>query len=314
MLASDIARMINGRLIGDDVCCTRLAPLFQANLDDLTILAWPHDIRLAKKNTYAAIIMPMDWAADYLIDINKTVIVVDDLLRVFSALESYIRNTFKIPEKSIAPSVQIHPSASVGRAEISEHSLIHPQVRIEDGVRVGKGCRIEAGVVIHGTAQIGNNVVIGANSVIGSEAFVPFGVNAVLLPSLGSVTIEDNVHIGALCSIARGVIGQTWIKKNTLLDNMVHVGHDTVIGENVVIAAQTALAGFVEIGDQATLGGQVGVVPHTRVGRGARLSGKSLVRGVIGEHEIWSGNPSFPHKIYLKEYAKTLRKYRDSND
>ncbi|MCA9507363.1 MAG: hypothetical protein KC505_02950 [Myxococcales bacterium] len=315
MLASEIAHAINGRLIGDDAQLCQLAPLFQASQNDLSILAWPHDVALAKKGHFAALIIPSDWAADYLLDINKTVIVVEDFLAVFLSLKSFFKKHLKIITKNISPSARLNQKAVIGEAVIGHNTRVDAHACIGDGVFIGEDCHIGFGVVIHDGAHIGNNVVIGANSVIGAEAFAPYGYDeAVLLPSLGSTVIEDNIRIGSLCSVARGLIGKTIIKKDTLVDNQVHVGHDARVGKNVVIAGQTALAGFVDIGDAATLGGQVGVAPHAVIGQGARVSGKSLARGVIAPHEIWSGNPSLPHKVYLQEYARISRRYRVKNE
>jgi UDP-3-O-[3-hydroxymyristoyl] glucosamine N-acyltransferase len=155
-------------------------------------------------------------------------------------------------------------------------------------------------------------VQIGANSVIGSPGFIPFGVvHARCLPCFGSVHIDEGVRIGALCTIDRGFLGVTRIGSNTLIDNMVHVGHDVDIGAGVIIAAQTGIAGFVRIGDRATLGGQVGIKPHATVGTGARVSGKSLVHCDIENDAIWSGNPSLPHAQYLRAYGQLKRSFKD---
>jgi UDP-3-O-[3-hydroxymyristoyl] glucosamine N-acyltransferase len=128
-----------------------------------------------------------------------------------------------------------------------------------------------------------------------------------MLPSLGAVLIEDGASIGALCSIAKALIGVTTIGEASQLDNMVHCGHDAVIGKNVVIAAQSGLAGFAQIGDGVTIGGQSGVAPHVVIEHSARLSGKSFAHKDIRAFEIWSGNPSLPHALYLRDYARAKR-------
>ncbi|HXW53454.1 MAG TPA: UDP-3-O-(3-hydroxymyristoyl)glucosamine N-acyltransferase, partial [Myxococcota bacterium] len=88
---------------------------------------------------------------------------------------------------------------------------------------------------------------------------------------------------------------------------MVHIGHDVRIGENVIVAGQSGLAGFVWIDKNVTLGGQVGVAPHVRIGEGARISGKSMVHCDIRPREIWSGNPSVPHAVYLRAYGQLMK-------
>ncbi len=319
MFAGEVAAILNGRLIGDNLQCLRLSPLYCATSEDLTFLAWPKDISLAKKAPFGALLISADWAADYLSEINGSVIVIENFLEAFVALRALLdKGMFagekRIDCKKVSPEAQISLSANIGHACIGAHSVIAPNVVIEDDVKIGARCHIGAGVIIHRGTRIGDEVSIGANTVVGSQAYAPYGFDkTVNFPSLGSVVIEDKVRIGALCSIDRGLIGRTHIRENTAIDNMIHIGHDVMIGKNVLIAAQTALAGFVQVGDDVTLGGQVGVLPHSVIGPGARISGKSLARGKIGAHEIWSGNPSMPHKIYLKDYGERLRRHRDAS-
>jgi UDP-3-O-[3-hydroxymyristoyl] glucosamine N-acyltransferase len=316
MFASEIALAIGGRLIGDNVRCARLSPLYCAALDDLSILAWSQDIRLAKKASFGALLISSDWAADYLLEIDGPLIVIEDFFSAFSTLRSLLdagllQDEPKLENAAISPLARLSPHARVGCAIIGEHSVIEAGVVIEDQVSIGRGCHIKAGAVIHGGTTIANDVVIGANTVVASQAFAPYGFETIKnLPSLGSVVIEEGVRVGALCTIDRGLIGRTRIKKNTLLDNMVHIGHDVVVGEQVIIAAQTALAGFVQVENSVTLGGQVGLAPHAVIGQGARISAKSLVRGKVDAYEIRSGNPSLPHRIYLKDYAQKIRQSR----
>ena len=300
MFARELALKIGGRLLGDDVVCERLAVPQRASCNDVTIVVWPYDYSIIKNSHASVVICDTNCAVDCLFDSGKVLIVIDDVISAFFALRTLVSfGAFKSPLEAF----------------IHETAVIEPFVHIEPGAIIGAGCHIKAGTVIGAQCRLGNGVQIGAHSVIGADGFAPFGQEKTeLLPSVGYVHIEDSVRLGAHCTVDRGVVGETRIKQGTLIDNMVHIGHDAVVGKNVVIAAQTALAGFVEIGDSATLGGQVGVVPHAVIGEGARISAKSLVRKVVGAYEIWSGNPSMPHAMYLKEYARAKRRYRESNE
>lgn len=296
MWLSEIANALGGRLLGDDKFVFGIEPLFCAEVTDLSLVIWPKDIKFAKKCRAGGLILELDVAADFADLFDISLIVVDSLKTTFSVLADLIeqggfsKNTpNELRARTIDKDAMVHPSAVIGKAHIGAGTAISAGVVIHDGVHVGAGCRI------------------GANSVIGAHGFIPYGVNnSVNLQSLRSVFIDDQVQIGSLCTVDAGLLGNTHIKKNTMIDNMVHVGHDVVIGENVVIAAQSGFAGFVRISEHVTIGGQVGVAPHVLIGTGARISGKSMVHCDIKPYEIWSGNPSVPHSIYLRAYGRLM--------
>ena len=149
-------------------------------------------------------------------------------------------------------------------AVIGEGTVIMPGVFIGKDVKIGNNCVIHANVTINDYTEIGNNVVIQAGTVIGSDAFYyntkkDRDVWYKRMQSCGNVLIEDDVEIGASCTIDRGVTASTRIGKGTKMDNMVHIGHDSNIGNNCLFAAQVGIAGAVEIEDGVILWGQVGV-------------------------------------------------------
>lgn len=306
MRSSEVAKALNGRLLGEDADLFQARPLFLAGPNDLSAILYPKDIRLAKKSTAGALLADIATAAEYADEIPAPLIVTDNFADAFDIL----KQVFITPRFFEKKDGDIHPSAQVGRAFIGAGTKIMANAMIDDGVVIEEDCLIEPGVVISGQVHLGRGSIIKANSVIGSEGFVPFGVEPKNLSCLGNVRIEQGVKIGALCTIDRGLLGETTIKKGAMLDNMVHIGHDSIVGENTVIAAQSALAGFVRLGAFATCGGQVGIAPHVIVGDFARISGKTLVHCDIKPQEIWSGNPGLPHGIYLRAYARTMRKFR----
>lgn len=275
MLVSEIAKILGGRMFGDDGEISGIKPLFYAKDTDLSFILWPKDIKAAKTSKAKCLIAEFDLVAHHADKYTNSMIAVEDMASSFVKLKDL---SFLVQKKTPV---------------IKENTVIEP------------------GAVIHDNVQIGKNCYIGANSVIGSNAFAPFSkVPLVNLCSLGDVIIKDNVRIGALCTVDKGLIGSTVIGEHTIIDNMVHVGHDVLIGKNVAIAAQSGLAGFVQIGDEVTIFGQVGVSPHCVIGKGARISGKSMVHCDIKPYEIWSGNPSLPHALYLRAYGKLKREGR----
>ena len=188
---------------------------------------------------------------------------------------------------------------------IGSDSFIHKSSVIGDNVIIGDNCTIHANVTIYERSEIGNNVTIHSGTVIGANAFYYKKNDAIYSPmhSCGKVIIEDNVEIGALSSIDRGVTSNTIIKKGTKMDNQVHIGHDTIIGENCLFAAQVGIAGCVIIEDEVTLWGQVGVASDLTIGKGAVVLGQSGLNKSIDGNKTYFGSPVSEARSKFKEIA-----------
>ncbi|NOR28065.1 MAG: UDP-3-O-(3-hydroxymyristoyl)glucosamine N-acyltransferase [Lutibacter sp.] len=191
-------------------------------------------------------------------------------------------------------------------AKIAESTLIQPNVFIGNNVTIGENCLIHPNVTIYDNCKIGNNVTIHAGSILGADAFYyknrAEGFDK--LVSGGNVIIEDNVDIGALCTIDRGVSGDTTIKKGTKIDNQVQVGHDTIIGEKCLIASQTGIAGCVVIEDEVTLWGQVGTNSGITIGKGAIVLGQTgVTKSIVGD-KTYFGTPIDEARKKLKQMAE----------
>lgn len=194
-------------------------------------------------------------------------------------------------------------------AIIGEGVVLQPGVFIGNRVRMGNDCLIHSHVSIYDNTVIGNNVIIHANAVIGSDAFYykkrPSGYDKMY--SCGRVVIEDDVEIGAGCTIDKGVSGDTVIGRGSKFDNHVHIGHDTVVGKNVLIAAQTGIAGVTRIEDDVILWGQVGVNKDLVIGKGAVVYAQSGVASSIEGGKNYFGSPVQEAKEKMKELAYTKR-------
>ncbi|OXA66446.1 UDP-3-O-(3-hydroxymyristoyl)glucosamine N-acyltransferase [Flavobacterium aquidurense] len=224
---------------------------------------------------------------------GKALLISDDPFRDFNTLTKHFR-PFQATTVSIALS-----------ATIGEGTVIQPNCFIGNFVTIGKNCLIHPNVTIYDHTVIGDNVIIHAGSILGADAFYykkrPDGFDQLL--SGGRVVIKDNVGIGALCTIDKGVTGDTTIGEGTKLDNQVHVGHDTVIGEKCLIASQTGIAGCVIIEDEVTIWGQVGTTSGITIGAKAVIMGQTGVTKSVEGGKSYFGTPIEESREKLKQLA-----------
>ncbi len=176
---------------------------------------------------------------------------------------------------------------------------------IAAGVEIGTGSVIRSGAVVHTDSIIGKNVIIHSGTIIGTDAFYYQKKEGVYhkMHSCGRVVIEDDVEIGAACTIDKGVTGDTRIGAGTKIDNHVHIGHDVVIGKNCLFAAQVGIAGCVTIEDNVTLWGQVGVIANIRIGAGAVVMGQSGVGKDLEPGKAYFGSPCDDARKKYRELA-----------
>lgn len=224
---------------------------------------------------------------------GKALLISDDPFRDFNKLTDF----FKPFQKSTA---LIAPSAQIGENTTIQHGAF-----VGNNVKIGKNCTIHSNVSIYDDCIIGDNVTIHAGTVLGADAFYykkrPEGFDK--LKSGGRVVIEDNVDLGALCTIDRGVSGDTTIKCGTKIDNQVHVGHDTIIGEKCLIASQTGIAGCVIIEDEVTIWGQVGMTSGITIGAKAIILAQSGISKSLEGGQTYFGYPAEEARKKYKEMA-----------
>ncbi|RYJ38608.1 UDP-3-O-(3-hydroxymyristoyl) glucosamine N-acyltransferase [Flavobacterium anhuiense] len=224
---------------------------------------------------------------------GKALLISDDPFRDFNILTKHFR-PFQFANVAIADS-----------AEIGEGTVIQPNTFVGNNVKIGKNCLIHSNVSIYDHTVIGDNVIIHAGTILGADAFYykkrPEGFDQ--LVSGGRVVIEDNVGIGALCTIDKGVTGDTTIGAGSKLDNQVHVGHDTVIGKKCLIASQTGIAGCVIIEDEVTLWGQVGTTSGITIGAKAVVMGQTGVTKSVEGGKSYFGTPIEESREKLKQLA-----------
>ncbi|WP_435132010.1 UDP-3-O-(3-hydroxymyristoyl)glucosamine N-acyltransferase [Formosa sp. A9] len=224
---------------------------------------------------------------------GKALLVSDDPFRDFNRLTQHFK-PFQSAHQSIADS-----------AIIGENTIIQPNCFIGHNVSIGNNCVIHANVTIYDDAVIGDNVVIHSGTVLGASAFYyknrPEGFDQ--LQSGGRVVIENDVHIGALCSIDKGVSGDTIIGEGSKLDNQIQVGHDTVIGKKCLIASHVGIAGCVVVEDEVTLWGQVGTTSGITIGAKAVVMGQTGVTKSLAGGKTYWGTPAEEVRAHLKGLA-----------
>ena len=224
---------------------------------------------------------------------GKALLISDDPFRDFNKLTNHF--------KPFQPS----NAAIASDAKIGEGTVIQPNAFIGNNVTIGKNCVIHSNVSIYDDAVIGDNVTIHAGTVLGASAFYykkrPEGYDQ--LKSGGRVIIEDNVDIGAACTIDRGVTGDTTIKEGAKIDNQVQIGHDTVIGKKCLIASQVGIAGCVIVEDEVTIWGQVGITSGITIGAKTVISAKAGVSKSLEGGKHYFGIPADDFRSKYKEIA-----------
>ncbi len=204
---------------------------------------------------------------------------------------------------NVSKSSQISKNADLkDNVSIGDNTIINSFTSIGPNVYIGKNCFIGNNVSISNT-YIGNNVIIQDGTIIGQDGFgyVNNGKKYIKVPQIGIVKINDDVEIGSNCAIDRGSLNYTEIKKGVKIDNLVHIAHNVVIGENTVIAGQTGIAGSSSIGKNVLMGGQVGVSGHLSINDNVQIGAQSGVTKNISKNSIVSGTPSVNLKTYLKQ-------------
>ena len=224
---------------------------------------------------------------------GKALLVSDDPFRDFNKINDHFTGiqTFETTGNNLS---------------IGENCKIHPSVIIGNDVKIGNNCMIFPNVVIGDRTVIGNNCIIQAGTVLGGDAFY-YNKNAEgyrKMLSVGNVILEDDVEIGVNCCIDRGVTDSTIIKKGSKLDNLIQIGHDTVLGERTLVASGAMIAGCCIIEDDVQVWGQVGMASGKRVGKGAVLLGKTGVNRDLEGGKTYFGSLAEEFREYLKKEVK----------
>ena len=257
---------------------------------------------------------------------NKPILIVAQPRLAFARAAAWLRAT-AADSSGVHPSALVHLSVKLAaQVTIEERVVIRENVVIGEGtsigagsvigsdVKVGRDCRIDPNVTIYPKATLGDRVVVHAGAVLGSDGFGYVRDRTTgryeKFPQIGQLVIEDDVEVGANSTVDRGALDVTRIRRGTKIDNLVHVGHNVDVGEDVVIAAQTGLSGSAVVENNVVIGGQVGIADHVRIEAGAILGAQSGIpskKVIRGKGVVFWGTPARPIKEYLKELAVLAR-------
>lgn len=337
-----LAEKVGCRLVGSgSVTVTGVSSLQSANKESLVFVEDAQHLETALASAAAAIIAG-EFAADAAAKPSKPILISAQPRLAFARAERLLAGAES--HRMIHPSAIVAATAKLGKkvaigagAIIGERTKIGDETTIGagsilgdstgvaagDGVVIGSHCSIDANVTIYPGTVLGKRVVVQAGAVLGSAGFGYVKDSETgryeRSPQIGRLVIEDDVEIGANSTIDRGALDETRIRRGAKIDNLVHIGHNVLIGENVIIAAQTGLSGSVIIEDNVIMGGQVGIGDHARVEAGAMLGAQCGIpskKALRGKGVVFWGTPARPLREYLNELAflsrsaKSARKKR----
>lgn len=308
----EIAALVEGEVLGQgDLIIDGVTNIEDAGPTDITFAVPPH-LDKAAASKAAAVIIPGE-VATYpkpAIQVANPRVAFTKVLELFTPPPAVERG--------------IHPTAVVGRnvrlganiaimacvviaddAVIGDNTVIYPHCYIGRGVTVGSDSIIYPNVTINADCRLGSRVIIQSGAVIGSDGFgfVTVGGRHHKVPQVGNVIIEDDVEIGANAAIDRATTGSTLVRRGTKVDNLVHLAHNVVVGENCFLVAFTGIAGSTKIGNNVTFAGQSGAVGHITIGDNCIFAGRAGAASDVPANSFYAGFPARPHKEWLRAEA-----------
>ena len=320
----EVADFVQARVLGDEtVQLTGISSVESAVPGDLIFVDHEKNLHLALESRASAVIVG-DFAEG---KTNSKPLLLATQPRLAFARAAQLLCPRPEQRPGIHPSAIVHPSARLANdVTVEERVVIGEDVHIGESTRIGAGsvigakvsigsnCDLYPNVTLYPGVRAGDRVIVHSGAVLGSDGFGYVRDQATgryeKFPQVGKLEIEDDVEIGANTTIDRGALDTTRIGRGAKIDNLVHIGHNCQIGEDVVIAAQTGLSGSITIEKDVILGGQVGIGEHARIEEGVMLGGQGGVlpnKILRGKGIAFWGTPAKPVREYLKELAALAR-------
>lgn len=320
----ELAEFLHGKLENDapELKVTGVNGLVEAGANDISFAVPPH-VEHCHLSKAGVMVLGFD---DSALPDNRPVIRVENPRAAFAALLELFRHRAEV-ERVVSDKAYIAPSAKIGKdvaimpfayidegAEIGEGTVIYPHVYVGRNVKVGAGCLFYPSSTIREGCVLGNKVVLQSGAVIGGDGFgyitdKKTGKHSFVLQA-GNVVLEDEVEIGSNSCIDRATAGSTVVGAGTKIDNLVHLGHNDVLGKNCLVVAHVGISGSVTAGDNCVFAGQVGTVGHITIGNNCQFAGRTGITHNIPDNSVCAGFPAQPYKEWLKQEA-SLRKVGD---
>src|ERR1019366_435850 len=320
----DLAEKLGCRLLGDSsITVTSVSSLQSATSHSLVFVDDAQHLDTALRSSAAAVIAGDFAAGDFAASAtaSKPILISAEPRLAFARAARLLRDPDR--NRAVHPSAIVPATAEIGknvaigpRAILGEHVKVGDETTVGsgsvlgDGVVIGSHCRLDANVTVYPGTILGDRVIVQAGAVLGSEGFGYVRDSQTgryeQFPQVGRLVIEADVEIGANSTVDRGALDETRICRGTKIDNLVHIGHNVQIGQDVVIAAQTGLSGSAVVEDNVIIGGQVGIADHVRIEEGAILGAQSGIptkKVIRGKGVVFWGTPARPIREYLKELA-----------
>lgn len=317
----ELAVFLHGTVEDDNpqLVITGVNGLLEAGPQDISFAVPPHVEHCHLSKAGVMVLSHDDPKLD-----GRPVIRVENPRAAFAALLELFRAPEEI-ERVISSMAYIAPTAKIGNnvavqpfaviedgAEIGDGSIIYPHVYVGKRVKIGTDCIVYPSVTIREDCVLGNRVILQAGSVIGGDGFgyvTQNGKHSKVLQT-GNVILQDDVEIGNNTCIDRATVDSTIVGKGTKIDNLVHLGHNDILGENCLVVAHVGISGSVTVGNNVTFAGQVGTVGHITIGDNCVFGGKTGITNNIPANSFMAGFPAMPHKEWLRQEAN-LRKIGD---
>lgn len=320
----ELAEFLHGKLENDapELKVTGVNGLVEAGANDISFAVPPH-VEHCHLSKAGVMVLGFD---DSALPDNRPVIRVENPRAAFAALLELFRHRAEV-ERVVSDKAYIAPSAKIGKdvavmpfayidegAEIGDGTVIYPHVYVGRNVKVGAGCLFYPSSTIREGCVLGNKVVLQSGAVIGGDGFgyitdKKTGKHSFVLQA-GNVVLEDEVEIGSNSCIDRATAGSTVVGAGTKIDNLVHLGHNDVLGKNCLVVAHVGISGSVTAGDNCVFAGQVGTVGHITIGNNCQFAGRTGITHNIPDNSVCAGFPAQPYKEWLKQEA-SLRKVGD---
>lgn len=308
----DIAKELKLACKGKNIEVTRLNKLEDATEDELVYLDGAKYLDQLKRTKSKAIILSekfLSYAPE-----DASFIISDEPYLTMAYISQMFQKLNDIPPTSrpkISEHAKIDLHVSIRNGAIIEKGVtLMPGVYVGENVVIGEGTTIHPNVVIYPNTKIGRNCNILANAVIGSDGFGYAHTKKgehIKIHHSGNVIIEDNVDIGAGTTIDRAVFASTIIKKGTIIDNLVQIGHNCILDEGCIIVAQVGLSGSTSLGKGVIMGGQSASAGHLTIGDRATIAARGAATKSLKGGKVYGGVPVILHRDWLKVQAKLRR-------